>query len=63
MISMTLAGPNGPAAAVAAPATTDNFATGDCITDQMTIAGPGGMGSPVICGLNSEQHSKIHMPN
>ena len=54
----TLAAPNGPAASTDAPPTTDNFATGDCITDQMNIAGPGGIGSPTICGQNSGQHSK-----
>ena len=38
---------------------TSNFRVGDCLTDQMSISAPGGVGSPIICGYNSGQHSKI----
>ena len=31
---------------------------GDCVTDSMTINSPGKFGSPVICGYNTDQHSK-----
>ena len=31
---------------------------GDCLTDQMSITAPGGVGSPVICGNNKGYHSK-----
>ena len=33
--------------------------TGDCSTDQFSITSPGAWGSPVICGTNTGQHSKI----
>jgi len=35
---------------------TSNFRVGDCLTDQMSISAPGGVGSPIICGYNSGQH-------
>jgi len=35
---------------------TANFAAGACLTDQMSITTPGGIGSPIICGYNSGQH-------
>ena len=34
-------------------------AIGDCLTDTFTISSPGKLGSPVICGYNTGQHSKI----
>ena len=30
--------------------------TGDCVTDTMTISSPGKIGSPIICGYNTDQH-------
>ena len=36
-----------------------DFAAGACLTDQMSITTPGGIGSPIICGYNSGQHSKF----
>ena len=47
------------AAGGAAADLTSNFRVGDCLTDQMSISAPGGVGSPIICGYNSGQHSKI----
>merc|ERR1712141_467738 len=35
---------------------TANYAAGACLTDQMSITSPGGIGSPIICGYNSGQH-------
>jgi hypothetical protein len=32
---------------------------GDCMTDQFSISSPGNVGTPVICGTNTGQHSKI----
>ena len=32
---------------------------GACQTDTMSISSPGFVGSPVICGTNSGQHSKF----
>jgi len=34
----------------------DNFAVGDCVTDQFSISSPGAVGSPTICGYNTGQH-------
>ena len=31
---------------------------GDCATDTFSITSPGGVGSPVICGYNTGQHSE-----
>ena len=36
-----------------------DYAAGACLTDQMSITSPGGIGSPIICGYNSGQHSKF----
>ena len=38
------------------------YATGDCTTDQFSISSPGYVGSPVICGTNTGQHSEIKFP-
>lgn len=42
-------------------ATTTGFggSIGDCLTDTFSITSPGNNGSPLICGTNSGQHSKI----
>jgi hypothetical protein len=37
---------------------TDNGAVGDCAFDSFSVTGAGGSGSPVICGYNTNQHSK-----
>ena len=51
-----IAGPN------SADLTTSNEGiVGDCSTDKFSIAVTGSAGSPVICGKNSNQHSKFHM--
>ena len=34
---------------------------GDCLTDTFTLTSPGNRGSPVICGFNSGQHSKLDL--
>lgn len=36
-----------------------NYAYGDCATDTLTIASPGSIGSPVVCGVNTDQHMII----
>jgi len=36
-----------------------NGAVGNCLEDQFSIASPGKMGSPLICGTNSDQHMII----
>ena len=36
---------------------------GDCTTDTFSISSPGNIGSPVICGFNTGQHSKISFLN
>ena len=36
-----------------------NYAYGDCATDTLTIASPGSIGSPVVCGVNTDQHSNL----
>ena len=33
---------------------------GDCVTDSFVFSAPGNRGSPVICGINTGQHSKIN---
>ena len=33
-----------------------DFAVGDCVTDQFSISSPGAVGSPTICGYNTDQH-------
>ncbi len=43
----------------AAIVTTDGGAIGDCETDSFSIAAPGNVGSPVICGFNDGQHSNF----
>ena len=40
---------------------TTNFRMGDCLTDQMSINSPGGIGSPIICGFNTGQHSMYYV--
>ncbi len=35
-----------------------NGAIGDCVTDTFSLNNPGGVGSPVICGYNTGQHSE-----
>ena len=42
-----------------APSLVNNAAYGACTTDAFTITSPGNVGSPLICGLNSGQHSKF----
>ena len=37
---------------------TNGDAIGDCVTDSFSITSPGNVGTPVICGFNSGQHSK-----
>ena len=32
---------------------------GDCLTDTFSITSPGNPGTPVICGFNTGQHSKM----
>ena len=32
---------------------------GDCTTDTFSITSPGNIGSPVICGFNTGQHSQL----
>jgi len=34
---------------------------GDCVTDSFSITTPGSEGTPVICGFNSGQHSKLSL--
>ena len=34
-------------------------AIGACATDSMSISSPGFVGSPIICGTNTGQHSKF----
>ena len=34
-------------------------ALGDCTTDSFAVTAPGGVGSPVICGVNTGYHSKL----
>jgi len=34
----------------------ESHAIGDCTTDQMSITSPGKVGSPIICGTNTDQH-------
>ena len=43
----------------------ESHAIGDCTTDQMSITSPGKVGSPIICGTNTDQHSKLafEIPN
>ena len=36
---------------------TNGDAIGDCLTDTFSVASPGNVGSPVICGINMGQHS------
>ena len=33
-------------------------AIGDCLTDTFSYTSPGNAGSPIICGVNTGQHSK-----
>ena len=47
----------GTAIASAGGSLTDNGALGDCVSDSMSIASPGRLGSPIICGTNTGQHS------
>jgi len=46
----------GTAIASAGGSLTDNGALGDCVSDSMSIASPGRLGSPIICGTNTGQH-------
>ena len=57
--TFTIAGPElGTTTATGTAAmTTQGPGIGDCLTDTFTIASPGNVGSPVICGVNSMQHS------
>ncbi len=34
-------------------------AVGDCATDAFAVSSPGGVGTPVICGINTGQHSQL----
>ena len=43
------------------PSLVTNAATGACTTDAFTITSPGNVGSPLICGLNTGQHSKFQL--
>ena len=40
---------------------TNGDAIGDCVTDSFSITSPGNVGTPVICGFNSGQHSKYSL--
>ena len=56
--TFNIAGPTiGTTAANNAPVN-NGGAIGDCLTDSFTLTSPGNNGSPVICGLNTGQHSK-----
>jgi hypothetical protein len=35
-------------------------AIGDCLTDQFSITSQGTGGTPIICGFNTGQHSKLN---
>ena len=37
---------------------TNGDALGDCLTDAFSITAPGNVGTPIICGFNTGQHSK-----
>ena len=37
----------------------ESHAIGDCTTDQLSITSPGKVGSPIICGTNTDQHSNL----
>ena len=45
-------------AAATETASTNGGSIGDCITDTFSVSVPGGVSSPVICGVNTGQHSK-----
>jgi len=53
-----IASPETGTASAGTVATGNGQALGDCLTDQFSITAPGNLGSPVICGFNSGQHSK-----
>lgn len=36
-------------------------AVGDCLTDTFSITSPGNIGSPLICGFNTGQHSNVDL--
>ncbi len=50
----------GTAAIDAAYEDTVSGAIGDCTTDSFAFTSPGNVGSPVICGFNSGQHSELY---
>merc|ERR1712223_1388941 len=54
--TFTLATMKTTAASASAAIATVGADLGDCVTDQMTITAPGGVGSPVICGNNKGYH-------
>ena len=48
----------GPAEA-AEDSTTSGSAVGDCVTDSFSVtSGGGGRSSPIICGINNDQHGE-----
>ena len=55
-----MAGPvEGTTTDTAADLTTDiGGGIGDCMTDTFAVSSNGALGSPVICGVNSGQHSE-----
>ncbi|TRY61395.1 hypothetical protein TCAL_13401 [Tigriopus californicus] len=54
--AFSIAGPALGTVVGAAAATNNGGAIGDCTTDSFSITSPGNMGSPVICGTNTDQH-------
>eukprot|EP00094_Tigriopus_californicus_P013846 TCALIF_13401-PA protein Name:"Protein of unknown function" AED:0.25 eAED:0.31 QI:35/0.62/0.66/0.88/0.5/0.55/9/0/261 len=60
--AFSIAGPALGTVVGAAAATNNGGAIGDCTTDSFSITSPGNMGSPVICGTNTDQHM-THLSN
>ena len=58
--AFTIAGPvEGTTTDTLADITTDiGGGIGDCLTDTFAVSSNGAMGSPVICGVNTGQHSE-----
>ena len=40
-------------------ATLEQTTAGICDTDSFTVTSPGGAGTPTICGVNTDEHSKF----
>ena len=56
--TFSIGGPVGGTTAAAAN-TLNGGAIGDCTTDTFSVTSPGNRGSPIICGFNTGQHSKV----